>query len=123
MKLISVVFLLFQPNGLLNESFSVFCPVEKLDCMELLRNEDVLIDWATPLFLNFTHKDIVERIESFYDGTIDKTEGDIYVCSEMPEEIQIDEYDPSKINSFFKYSYFIGKHPWLEATLKNCFQH
>nr|CAI5828008.1 unnamed protein product [Callosobruchus analis] len=51
------------PNNKLYESFSVFCPCDQLDNMYLLLEEDVLIDWTQPIFLNFTHSEIVRKLE------------------------------------------------------------
>lgn len=74
----------FQPNGEIYESFSVFCPCDQLQNLDQLFNEDILIDWTKPLYLNFTHISIMDRIESFYSdkGTIEKLYGDVYVKEE-----------------------------------------
>ncbi|XP_052132657.1 uncharacterized protein LOC113208139 [Frankliniella occidentalis] len=71
-----------SPNGQLYESFCVFCPLDRLDSLSLLRDEDVLVDWSRPIFLNFTHEAIMGRIQDFYKdrGTLDKVCGDVYVC-------------------------------------------
>ncbi|KAK3921863.1 Acetyltransferase YpeA [Frankliniella fusca] len=71
-----------SPNGQLYESFCVFCPLDRLDSLALLRDEDVLVDWTRPIFLNFTHEAIMDRIQEFYKdrGTLDKVCGDVYVC-------------------------------------------
>ncbi|CAH0553235.1 unnamed protein product [Brassicogethes aeneus] len=71
------------PNGNLYESFSVFCPCDKLDSLKFLEQEDVLINWNQPLYLNFTHNLIIEKIEDFYQdiGTIEKQYGDFYILS------------------------------------------
>nr|CAH7722566.1 unnamed protein product [Callosobruchus chinensis] len=63
------------PNNKLYESFSVFCPCDQLDNMYLLLEEDVLIDWTQPIFLNFTHSEIVKKLEEMYSergGTMEK---------------------------------------------------
>ncbi|XP_050297231.1 glycine N-acyltransferase-like protein 2 isoform X4 [Anthonomus grandis grandis] len=69
-----------SPNNKLYESFSVFCPCDQLDSLELLESEDVLIDWTKPIYLNYTHARIIEKIEDFYGkiGTMEKLSGDIY---------------------------------------------
>ena len=71
----------------------MFCPSDNLDCIELFREEDLLIDWTRPLFLNFTHSSIVERIEEFYKniGTLEKVHGDVYVFDDSPLEFNMDE--------------------------------
>ncbi|KAK9508939.1 hypothetical protein O3M35_006370 [Rhynocoris fuscipes] len=75
------------------ESFSVFCPDEHIESLDLLATEDILIDWSQPIYLNFTQTSIVNRIENF-NLSIEVTEkiaGDIYVQSEPPEEeLQLD---------------------------------
>ncbi|KAJ1526014.1 hypothetical protein ONE63_009188 [Megalurothrips usitatus] len=77
-----------SPNGHLYESFGVFCPLDRLDSLFLLRDEDVLLDWSKPIFLNFTHESILGRIECFYKdiGTLDKLCGDVYVCDEVQDQ-------------------------------------
>lgn len=68
--------------------------------MELLRTEDVLIDWTQPIYLNFTHIDVVKAIGNFESvGKVDKIDGDIYVQTDPPpeelvlEDLQADEYE------------------------------
>jgi hypothetical protein len=85
---------MLQPHGRLYESFSVFCPCDQLDDLQLVEEEDVLIDWRRPIYLNFTHHLIMERLESFYTaaiGTTEKVCGDIYVCTNPLVDIQPEE--------------------------------
>lgn len=79
---------MLQPNGKLYESFSVFCPSDQLEHLELLMDEDILIDWTQPLYMNYTHHMIMERIEELYadKGTIDKIYGDIFTLTEPPQD-------------------------------------
>lgn len=82
------------PHGRLYESFSVFCPSDSIDSLHLVEEEDILIDWSQPLYLNFTHSLIMDRLEKFYNtlgGTMEKTAGDIYVCSNPPEPLELEE--------------------------------
>ncbi|CAH1119037.1 unnamed protein product [Phaedon cochleariae] len=69
-----------SPNGKLYESFSVFCPCEQLNNLELLTEEDILIDWSQPVYMNFTHVKIMNKLEDLYSnmGVMDKMYGDIY---------------------------------------------
>lgn len=84
----------FQPEGNLYASFAVFCPNDRLDDLQLLFDEDTLIDWARPISLNFTHADIVARMEEFYEGRgqVEKLYGDIYSLMDnvLVEEDEID---------------------------------
>lgn len=84
---------MLQPNDKLYESFSVFCPCTTLNDLELLAEEDVLLDWSEPLYINFTHRLIMEQIEKFYEGrgTMEKVAGDVYICSNPSEDIDIIE--------------------------------
>ncbi|KAL0269520.1 UNVERIFIED_CONTAM: hypothetical protein PYX00_007224 [Menopon gallinae] len=79
-----------SPNGLLYESFSVFCPEANLELLSLVEEEDVLLDWSKPIYLNFTHISITDRLERFYEGigTVEKVVGDVYMCSEPKTEEQ-----------------------------------
>ncbi|KAJ8985457.1 hypothetical protein NQ317_017089 [Molorchus minor] len=83
-----------EPNGKPNESFGVFCPCDKLQHLDLLAQEDVLIDWTNPIYLNFTHSKILMKIEEFYSsiGTIEKVYGEVYGLSESLEEENINIY-------------------------------
>lgn len=84
--------LYFQPHGKLYESFSVFCPCDQLELLELLLTEDLLLDWNEPLYLNFTHSLIMDRIEEFYNdkGTIEKVCGDVFALNGRPDDISAD---------------------------------
>lgn len=86
---------MLQPNGKLYESFTVFCPKERLELLELIEKESILIDWDQPLYMNFTHKAIMDRIEEFYSargGVMEKIAGDIYVLEDpISEDIKLEE--------------------------------
>lgn len=51
-------------------------------------DEDILIDWTQPLYMNYTHHMILERIEELYAdmGTIDKIYGDIFILMDPPKD-------------------------------------
>jgi len=86
---------------LLYESFSVFCPDDRLDSLQLLQDEDVLIDWTQPLYLNFTPRRILERLGDFYSGIgdIETVEGDVYISVQDPPPLQETEYVYGLINT------------------------
>nr|CAD7587416.1 unnamed protein product [Timema genevievae] len=81
------------PNGRTYESFCVFCPSGELDNLRQLEQEDVLVDWSSPIFLNFTHCAIMDRLEEFYQpiGTLEKVCGDVYVCCNPPLDFPLDD--------------------------------
>nr|XP_033329658.1 uncharacterized protein LOC117222191 [Megalopta genalis]XP_033329659.1 uncharacterized protein LOC117222191 [Megalopta genalis] len=88
-----------SPHGLLYESVGVFCPNDRLELLKLLRDEDVLVDWSKPLYMNFVHHDIAEELSRFYEGTgtIETVVGDVFVCrdTEHVDDAQSeDEADP-----------------------------
>lgn len=62
----------------------------------------MLIDWTEPLYLNYTHVSIMDRIEAFYHGNIghlDSLTGDIYTCDEPPGESMDDPTVPPLLES------------------------
>ncbi|XP_029670323.1 uncharacterized protein LOC115239758 [Formica exsecta] len=77
-----------SPNGLVYESVGVFCPNDRLELLRLLREEDVLIDWSRPLYINFVHSDIAEELTRLYEGTgtIETVVGDVCACEESEQE-------------------------------------
>lgn len=81
-----------QPNKKIYESFGVFCPNDRLDLIDALGSEDVLIDWSHPLYLNFTHISIMERVETFYKriGTMEKLVGDVFVINVSVDQIELE---------------------------------
>ncbi|CAK9800429.1 hypothetical protein ANTQUA_LOCUS2447 [Anthophora quadrimaculata] len=78
-----------SPHGLLFESVGVFCPNDRLELLKLLREEDVLIDWSKPLYINFVHYDIADELTRLYEGTgtIERVVGDVFAC-EDPEKVE-----------------------------------
>uniref|UniRef100_A0A1L8DBI1 N-acetyltransferase domain-containing protein n=1 Tax=Nyssomyia neivai TaxID=330878 RepID=A0A1L8DBI1_9DIPT len=87
------------PNNRIYESFGIFCPSSQLGYMELLRKEDILIEWTQPLYLNFTHIAIMDRIEEFYSaqGSIDKLIGDIYISKGPPDRLELESLPSSEV--------------------------
>lgn len=87
------------PNGLLYESFSVFCPQDRLPCLELLHTEDVLIDWTRPIYINFIRSSIMDRIESFYShiGGLEKVHGEFYMCAEPSDDLSIEQLPSEEV--------------------------
>ena len=84
-----------QPHGLQYESVGVFCPGNHLESLRLLRDEDLLIDWTKPLYINFVHCDIAEEMVKLYEGTgtVEQVLGDVWAC-ENPENTTQIEDDP-----------------------------
>lgn len=76
----------------MHESVGVFCPGDRLDLLRLLREEDILIDWSRPLYINFTHCDIVDELVRLYEGTgtVERVFGDIWACEEPEKTVQLE---------------------------------
>ncbi|XP_012281374.1 uncharacterized protein LOC105700272 [Orussus abietinus] len=88
-----------SPHGLLYESVGVFCPSDRRELVSLLREEDVLLDWSRPLYINFTHHQIVDELALLYEdvGTMDGVLGDVWACEEPEKTTQIED-DPADEN-------------------------
>ena len=75
------------------ESVGVFCPNDRLELLALLRNEDILIDWSKPLYINFIHHDIAEELTRLYEGTgtIERVVGDVFMCENPQNADSVEE--------------------------------
>lgn len=69
---------------------TVFCPSDRSELVDLL-TEDILLDLSQPLYLNFTHTAIVERLEKHYEA-FDRITGDVYACENPPSDTTAEEY-------------------------------
>jgi hypothetical protein len=67
----------------------MFCPLNQLEHISLVENEDILIDWTEPVYVNFIHIDIMKHIEKFYKtiGEVETVYGDIFICKRHVEEM------------------------------------
>lgn len=81
-----------QPKDNIYGSFGVFCPSSRLECVDLLETENILIDWTLEMYLNFTHIGIMNRIDKFYQkhGEMERLHGDIYVAQAPFQQIEMD---------------------------------
>ncbi|XP_060828617.1 uncharacterized protein LOC132913944 isoform X2 [Bombus pascuorum] len=84
-----------SPHGLLFESVGVFCPNDRLELLTLLRNEDALINWSKPLYINFIHYALAEELTRLYEGigTIERVAGDVYMCADPNNLNCVEEAD------------------------------
>lgn len=87
------------PNHNIYESFGIFCPLDSLDGVELIRSEDVLFDWSMPMYLNYTHVNIVDRIEDFFKtiGNVERIEGEVYVCDDHLDDLKLDDLPSNEV--------------------------
>ncbi|CAO1392397.1 unnamed protein product [Diamesa hyperborea] len=81
------------PNHQIYESFGFFCPIDNVELVELIQTEDVLFDWSIPMYLNYTHVNIVDRMEDFIKkiGHIERIQGEVYVCKGNPDCLELGE--------------------------------
>ncbi|XP_075152084.1 uncharacterized protein LOC142226095 [Haematobia irritans] len=81
------------PENNIYRSFGIFCPSQQIEHVDLMETEDILIDWKLPLYLNFTHIAIMNRLDDFYKkmGVMERLEGDIYVCNKLNTDLNLDE--------------------------------
>jgi len=91
------------PNHQLYESFGFFCPVDAVDAVELLQTEDVLFDWSLPYYLNYTHVNLVDRMESFLKsiGDVERIQGEVFVCNDDPDCVELGELPSNEVVKLF----------------------
>lgn len=67
----------------------------------MIRGEDVLFDWSMPMYLNYTHVNIVDRIQDFFAtiGNVKRIEGEVYVCNDNPDDVELGELPPNEVVS------------------------
>lgn len=84
-----------QPKGNIYGSFGIFCPSKQIEYVDLLETEDILIDWKLEMYLNFTHIDIMNRLNMFYEkmgGYMEQLAGDIYTIDRPNETVELERY-------------------------------
>lgn len=87
------------PNNNIYESFAFFCPVDRLELVELIKNEDVLFDWSMPMYLNYTPVKIMDRIEEFLKtiGHVEHIQGEVFVCNDNPDCLDLGELPTNEV--------------------------
>ena len=70
----------------------------------MIKNEDVLFDWSMPMYLNYTPVNIMDRIEEFLMtiGKVERIEGEVYVCKDNPDCLELSELPSNEVVNFFK---------------------
>lgn len=58
-----------------------------------MQDEDILIDWTRPLYINFVHSDIADKLTRLYEGagTVERVLGDVWACEEPEKTEQIED--------------------------------
>lgn len=62
------------------ESFGVFCPIDQLEYLQLLHDEDILIDWNKIIYVNFAQEVVINQLEPFYQsiGSIEQVSAEVF---------------------------------------------
>jgi len=91
------------PNNHIYESFGFFCPIDSLDYVEMLQSEDILFDWSMPMYLNYTHELIVDRMEEFFKtiGRIERIQGEVYICKGDIDTLELGELRSNEVVNLF----------------------
>lgn len=73
--------------------------MDSLACVEMIRNEDVLFDWSMPMYLNYTHVNIMDRIEDFIRtiGNIERIQGEVFVCKDNPDCLELSKLPSDEV--------------------------
>ena len=58
-----------------------------------MQDEDILIDWKRPLYINFVHSDIADELIRLYEGTgnVERVLGDVWACEEPEKTEQVED--------------------------------
>lgn len=91
------------PNHNIYESFGFFCPLDSMDSVELIKNEDVLFDWSVPKYLNYTHVNLMDQLEEFFSaiGKVERIQGEVWVCQDGPDCLELGELPSNEAVKFF----------------------
>lgn len=91
------------PHHNIYESFGFFCPLDSLEYIELIKSEDVLIDWSTPKYLNYTECSLVDGLEDFLTtmGKVERIQGEVYVLKASPDCLDLGELQSNEVVSDF----------------------
>lgn len=88
------------PKNNIYGSFGIFCPSERIECVDLLETEDTLIDWREPMYLNFTHIAIMNRLDAFYGrkfGFMERLAGDIYISKGPIDAVELESLPSEEV--------------------------
>lgn len=91
----------YTPYNKIYESVGIFCPPDQLDKMSMIEREDILFNWTEPIYMNFTHVGIMNKMDNIFRTKVNgqlvgRIYGDIYV-HECPSELEL-ELEPLPIN-------------------------
>lgn len=67
----------------------------------MIKNEDILFDWTMPMYLNYTHVNIMDRIEEFLQtiGKVERIQGEVFVCKNGPDCVELGELPSNEVVS------------------------
>lgn len=69
----------------------------------MLRTETILFDWSKPMYLNYTHEHLVDRMEDFFNtiGHIDRIQGEVYICKGDIDKLELGELPSDEVVNLF----------------------
>jgi hypothetical protein len=65
----------------------------------MLKSEDILFDWSMPMYLNYTHSSIIDRIEEFFLtlGKVERIQGEVFVYKDSFDCLELGELPSSEV--------------------------
>lgn len=87
------------PHGLLYESVGVFCPIDQLELLRIMQDEDILIDWSRPLYINFVHSLISDELIRLYNGIgiVERVLGDVWSYKNIKNIENIENFEDESV--------------------------
>jgi hypothetical protein len=70
----------------------------------MIQNEDVLFDWSIPMYVNYTHVNIVDRMEEFFKtvGHVERIQGEVYLCKDNKlDNLELGELPSNEVVNLF----------------------
>lgn len=82
------------PYNKIYESVGIFCPPDQLGKMSLIEQENILFNWTEPIYMNFTHVGIMNKMDSIFRAKVNghlagHIYGDIYI-HECSSELELE---------------------------------
>lgn len=64
-----------------------------------MQDEDILIDWSRPLYINFVHSQISDELIRLYNGTgiVERVLGDVWSCKNIENIENIDNIEDESV--------------------------
>lgn len=62
----------------------------------------MLLDWSKSLYLNYTHVNIMDRIEEIFMalGNVERIQGEVFVCKENSDCLELGELPSNEVVNY-----------------------